>query len=132
MTYLADPPARAKEIGLDILGVLYRISGEVLPYFDDVTVKASGVVARVLARRIAAGLAVEDVDVDVLTDYDAGQWSEVVFTVKVNLDSASANQEWDDTLAEISHLADRQHNKEVASALRNRISIHFRWFPNMV
>ncbi len=127
MTYLAEAPAKAKQIGLDALRIPYHIAKDVLPYPDDATLKASRIVVGILARRVAAGLVVEAIDVDVLTDYDAGRWSEVVFTIKVNLDSTAANQEWDSFLAELSDLAESQPNKEVASVLRDRIAIHFRW-----
>lgn len=116
-----------KQLGLDRLGVRYDVNRQVLSLLDRPTLEAANIVTAVLSDSIAKGLPVEHVDVKPLTDYDAGQWQEVVFTIDVNLDSQDANEEWDSILDEIRAKADRQGDQTVIESLTERIGVHFRW-----
>jgi hypothetical protein len=116
-----------KQLGLDQLRVRYNIDTQVSSLLDRPTVEAANIVTAVLSDRIAKGLRVEHVDVTPLTDYDAGKWQELVFTIYVDLDSQDANKEWDSMLGEIRAKAHREGDEEVTESLTERIGVHFRW-----
>jgi len=117
----------AKQLGFDQLQVPYNINTQVSSILDRPTLEAANIVTAVLSDRIAKGLSVEHVDVKLLTDYDAGQWQELVFTIYVDLDSQDANKQWDSILDEIRAKANRQGNKTVIDSLSQKIGVHFRW-----
>jgi len=120
-------PAAAIRTILDHLPVPYRIDVRVLPLLDRPTLKAVEIVTAILSERVSAGLTIEHVSIGILTDRDAGQWSELVFNIRVNLDSVGANQEWDNVLVKVSEEADGQVDGEVAVSLVEKIGIHFTW-----
>jgi hypothetical protein len=116
-----------RQLGLDQLQVPYNINRQVSALLDRPTLEAANIVTAVLSDRIAKGLPVEHVDVKPLTDYDAGQWQELVFTIYVDLNSQDANKEWDNMLDEIGAKAHRQGDEIVIDSLSERIGVHFRW-----
>jgi hypothetical protein len=116
-----------KQLGLDQLQVPYTINKQVSFLLDRPTLEAANIVIAVLSDRIAKGLPVEHIDVKPLTDYDAGQWQELVFTIYVDLASQDANKEWDSILDEIGAKARRQGDETVINSLTERIGVHFRW-----
>lgn len=116
-----------KQLGLDQLQVPYNINRQVSSLLDRPTLEATNIVIAVLSDRIAKGLPVEHVDVKPLTDYDAGQWQELVFTIYVDLNSQDANKEWDSMLDEIRAKAHRRGDETVIDSLSERIGVHFRW-----
>lgn len=109
------------------LQVPHSISKNVLPLLDTSRLRAINIVTGIIVQHISQGLPVERVDIEALIDRDAGQWTEVVFALRVNLSSDEANRKWDDILNEVSHTASTQTDKEVATSLREKIGIHFRW-----
>lgn len=119
-----------KQLELDQLQVPYNINTQVSSLLDRPTLEAANIVTAVLSDRIAKGLPVEHVDVKPLTDYDAGQWQELVFTIYVDLDSQDANKEWDGMLDEIRAKAHRRGDEIVIDSLSERIGVHFRWKVN--
>jgi hypothetical protein len=119
-----------KQLGLDRLGVGCNVNAQVSSLLDRPTLEAANIVTAVLSDSIAKGLPVEHVDVEPLTDYDAGQWQELVFTIDVNLDSQDANKEWDSILDEIRAEADRRGDEIVIESLTERIGVHFKWKGN--
>jgi len=116
-----------QQLRLDRLQVPYDIHGRVSFLLDRPTLEAANIVIAVLSDRIAKGLPVERVDVKPLTDYDAGQWQELAFTIYVDLASQDANREWDSILDEIGAKARRQGDETVINSLSERIGVHFRW-----
>lgn len=116
-----------KHLGLDRLQVPYHINRQASALLDRATSEAANIVTAVLSDRIVRGLPVEYVDVKPLTDYDAGQWQELVFTIYVDLTSEDANREWDSVLDETRAMAHRKGDATVIDALTERIGVHFRW-----
>jgi hypothetical protein len=116
-----------QQLRLDQLSVPYNINEQVSFLLDKPTLEAANIVIAVLSERIAKGLPVERVDVKPLTDYDAGQWQELAFTIYVDLASQDANREWDSVLDDIKARTHRQGDETVINALSERIGIHFRW-----
>lgn len=116
-------------VAMERLKVPWTLRRDVLPILNKVTVEVISVVVAILAERIACGVKVRWVDVGLLSDYDAGQWSEIVFHVYVNSGSKDANVEWDLVLDMISNAADSSNlsNPRLAEALRNLVDVHFRW-----
>jgi hypothetical protein len=116
-----------QQLRLDQLPVPHNINRQVSSLLDKPTLEAANIVIAVLSDRIAKGLPVERVDVKPLTDYDAGQWQELAFTIYVDLASQDANREWDSILDEIGARARRQGDETVIDSLSERIGVHFRW-----
>lgn len=114
-------------LGLNRLRVPVRVDERVLPLLDPPTVEAGRVVVGILADRISEGVPVNSVAIEPLTDVDAAQWAEVVFTLDVNLDTEQANHEWDEVLAMVSLVEESSTTMHIAESLRDRIAIHFAW-----
>lgn len=112
---------------LSQLRVPYEVDKEVLPLLNESTTQAVTIVTSILVDEVSRGLPVKHITIEPLIDRDAGQWSEVVFTIQVDLDSDDANRVWDSILTEVSEVADMQTGKEVAIALLGRIGIHLTW-----
>lgn len=113
--------------GLDQLSVPYQVDNGVLPLLNESVLQAAHIVIGILTDRILRGLQIKHVSVEPLLDRDAGQWSEVVFTIQVDLDSYEANHEWDNILDKVSKVAHKETNKEVVISLLEKIGIHFVW-----
>jgi hypothetical protein len=116
-----------QQLQLNQLSVPYNINEQVSFLLDSPTLEAANIVIAVLSDRIAKGLPVQRVDVKPLTDYDAGQWQELAFTIYVDLASQDANREWDSILGEIETRGRRQGDEAVINSLSERIGVHFRW-----
>jgi len=113
--------------GLSQLSVPYHVDKGVLPLLNESTLQAAHIVTGILTDEILRGLPVRHVGVEPLIDRDAGQWSEVVFIIQVDLSSTEANREWDNILDRVSEVADKQEDKEVTTSLLEKIGIHFAW-----
>ncbi len=112
---------------LSQLRIPFEVDKEVLPLLNESTTQAVTVATGILVDEVSRGLPVKHITIEPLIDRDAGQWSEVVFTIQVDLDSDDANRSWDSILTQISELADMQTDNEVAIALLERIGIHLTW-----
>jgi hypothetical protein len=62
---------------------------------------------------------------ELITDIDAGRWEEIVYNIQVNLSSQEANAAWDRVLQRIFKIAEEKNDKELMSALIEKIGIHF-------
>lgn len=116
-----------QQLQLDKLSVPHNIDEQVSFLLDKPTLEAANIVIEVLTERVAKGLPIERVDVKPLTDYDAGQWQELTFTIYVDLASQDANEEWDNILDEIRTRGSRQNDETVINSLSEKIGVHFRW-----
>lgn len=112
---------------LSQLRVPYEVDKEVLPLLNESTTQAVNIVTGILNDEVSRGLPIKHITIEPLIDRDAGQWSEVVFTIQVDLDSDDANRAWDSILTEVSETADMQTDKIIAIALLERIGIHLAW-----
>jgi len=112
---------------LSQLSVPYNVDKGVLPLLNESTLRAVNIVTGILNDEILRGLPVKHVGIEPLIDRDAGQWSEVVFIVQVDLSSTEANRAWDNILDRVSEVADKQEDKEVTNSLLEKIGIHFAW-----
>ena len=115
-------------LDLGTLGVLYNVDESVRPLVTGSTLRAARLVVDEIRKEINKGLPVVDLSVQRLDDYDAGLWSEVMFLVKVHLDSKKANEWWDKLIGQKIELTESQEDELVKTALSERISIQFRWY----
>ncbi|GEM_PF-2842245 len=116
-----------KELGLDTLGVEYHIDDSIRPLVNKHVLKAGKLVVEEIRKEISGGLPVSDITLTRLDDYDAGQWSMVVFLIKVALDTQAANDAWDRILYRISELEESYKDQSVRKVLNEEISIQFTW-----
>jgi hypothetical protein len=112
---------------LSRLGVPHMVDRKVFPFLSKAGMEAVSIVVDILADRIHSGAPVAEVRVEPLIDVDAGQWTEVVFTIQVNLNTAEANKEWDRVLENISEARRNIAKPEVATFLGENIGTHFTW-----
>lgn len=118
---------------LSRMQVSSEVDKGVLSLLNETTMQAVSIINDILVNEVSQGLPVKHISIEPLIDRDAGQWSEVVFTIQVDLDSHHANHAWDNILNKVSEVADRQTNREVTTALLEKIGIHFTWVtPNNV
>ena len=115
-------------LGLKTLEVPYTIGYAIEPMVAGSILKAARIVVDELREEILLGLPVAQISVERLDDYDAGQWSELVFLITVDLSRQEANERWDKLIDRLADLAESQTDESLRTALSEDISVQFRWY----
>lgn len=126
-----EPAALSGEdLGLRSLGVPWSIEDGAHGLLDAHTCRAARMVVQIIHDEMRLGLPVTEIRLDRLDDYDSGHWSELVFRLRVLLDTQAANAAWDRLLYEIGKTADglSDSNKAVGDALHDRMTVVLEWF----
>ncbi len=117
-----------KQLGLDTLGVAYHVEESVMSLITKDVLKAGKLVVDEIRKEISDGLPVRGITLTRLDDRDAGQWSMLVFQIKVALDTQAANDAWDRIIDRISEIRESQTiDKRLKTALSDKIGVRIRW-----
>ncbi len=117
-----------EQLGLDTLGVEYRVDSSVISLITKNVLKAGKLVVNEIRKEISDGLPVREVPLARLDDHDAGQWSELVFIIKVALETKEADEAWDRILGKIDELIEsKMVDKSTKVALLETINVWLRW-----
>ncbi len=99
-----------------------------MPLLTKDVLEAGKIVVNEIRKEISNGLPVRDVTLTRLDDYDAGQWSELVFQIKVSLDTEAANEAWDRILDKIDKITEsKMVDKSTRAALAEKIGVSLWW-----